>query len=125
MDTRGGGGFWDRRGVFILRADGGGGRFDWDRSSLFRVMVGDGGSLKNLIASLTPVYSARRTSAPFIFLLSLSPFWPAGPYVHLSLFAPLRPSPANCVIVDEPSRVVSVVNAPYITGAARHADWQI
>jgi hypothetical protein len=42
MDIRGGGGFWDRRGVFILRADGGGGRFDWDRSSLFRVMVGGG-----------------------------------------------------------------------------------
>jgi hypothetical protein len=45
-----------------------------------------GGSLKNLIASLTPVYSAQRTSTPFIFLLSLSPFWLAGPYVHLSLF---------------------------------------
>lgn len=30
-----GGGVSDRRGVFILRADGGGGRFDWDRSSLF------------------------------------------------------------------------------------------
>lgn len=30
-----GGRSWDRRGVFILRADGGGGRFDWDRSSLF------------------------------------------------------------------------------------------
>jgi hypothetical protein len=42
MDIRGGGGVWDRRGVFILRADGGGGRFDWDRSSLFRVMVGGG-----------------------------------------------------------------------------------
>jgi hypothetical protein len=84
---------------------------------LFSVVGGRESSnpVKNLIASLTPGPLLFSLNSPASFFLLHLPFWGyMGPlylslfmgFISLSLSLCSCPSPANCVIVDEPSRVV-------------------